>query len=149
MLDVDPASIGSVGTSGGFVTDWQTPDIEVIMHSNHDDQDLIGQVGSMCSVFLSQEDPVVPFLFSIIRPVAPEPNDNVSVPKGHYIYHRIYLTFFQVKIISGDDKEQVGRLLQIERSGNCVVDFRSNDSQKPDVKLFQLHQLCKLGVDTR
>lgn len=81
----DPGSIGSVGTSGGFITDWQTPDIEVIIHSNHDDQDLIGQhgiirsiSGNMCSVFLPREDRVVSILSSNVRPVAPEPRDDVS-----------------------------------------------------------------------
>lgn len=53
-----------------------------------------------------------------------------------------------MKVISGDEKEQIGKLLSLDR-GNCIVDIRSHDSHSSEVKMFPLNQLCKLGTDVR
>lgn len=71
--------------SSGYGHDWQSADIEVRIKAIHDDEDLIGQhgtirnvSGAMCSVFLPKEDRVVSILSSNIEPVKPMKGDNVS-----------------------------------------------------------------------
>ncbi|OTF81512.1 hypothetical protein BLA29_003894 [Euroglyphus maynei] len=70
-----------IGTdpSGGYASDWLTTDMEVRIKSIHQDEDLIGQhgfirsiSGSMCSVFLPQEDRVVSIMSSNLEPIDPQ-----------------------------------------------------------------------------
>lgn len=72
------------------MTDWHTVDIEVRIRDSHDDPGLVGQTGvirsisgSMCSVFLPEEDRVVNIMSDHLDPICPQSGDafKVSNPK--------------------------------------------------------------------
>lgn len=128
--------------SSAYSNDWQTTDIEVRIKNIHQDEDLIGQhgiiravTGPICSVFLPKEDRVVSILSSNLEPVEPQQGQ-------------------MVKVISGDDKEQTGRLLSIDH-GSYIVEIKSggpgtsSSGNYPNtpIKMYQMNQLCKFGAD--
>jgi len=104
--------------------DWCTTDIEVRIHT-HDDTDLVGQTGiirtvsnGVCSVFLRQEDRSVSIVSEHLAPVLPCNGD-------------------EFKIIYGDDRESVGRVLS--KDGDVFV-CRINE----EIKLLPINFLCKM-----
>ena len=141
---------GSGTDTSSYILDWQTQDIEVKIKTIHDDEDLIGQhgvvrsvSGSMCSVFLPKEDRVVSIPSINLEPVQAQPNDMVIVIIKIYIKITGFFSIIvKVKVISGDEREKVGRLLSIDR-GTCLVEVRGDN----EVRMFPLHQLSKLGTD--
>lgn len=115
---------GGVDTLG--MHDWQTTEIEVCIRETHDDPGLIGQIGVIrgvsgghCSVFLPEEERVVNIVGEHLEPVVPTQGD-------------------KVKVIFGEEREQTGSLLSIDRNEGVVkLDLG-------EVRLFQLKYLCKM-----
>ncbi|KAG8235707.1 hypothetical protein J437_LFUL016326 [Ladona fulva] len=106
--------------------EWHTTDIEVRIKDTHDDPGLSGQTGvirgingGMCSVFLLEEDRTVNIVSDHLEPIVPQRGD-------------------QVKVIMGEDKEAIGRLLSIDNQEG-VVKLNPNE-----VKMLQLRFLCRL-----
>jgi len=77
----------------------------------------------MCSVFLPAEDRTVNIVQEQLEPVVPQMDDNV-------------------KVIMGEDREAVGKLLSIDNQEGVV------EIQNGEVKMLQLRYLCKLGSQT-
>ncbi|GAB6022325.1 transcription elongation factor spt5 [Chamberlinius hualienensis] len=119
------AGIESMGTQ-----EWHTTEIEVVIRDSHEDAGLVGQVGvirgisgGMCSVFLLEEDRVVNILGEHLEPSIPKRGD-------------------KVKVLIGDERENVGELVSIDHQEGVVrIDG--------DVKLLQLRYLCKLHDPTK
>ncbi|KAJ8916623.1 hypothetical protein NQ315_000268 [Exocentrus adspersus] len=107
------------------MTDWHTVDIEVRIRDSHDDVGLVGQTGiirsisgSMCSVFLPEEDRVVNIMSDHLDPVRPQRGD-------------------QFKVIIGEEREQTGELLSIDVHEGVV-------KIKDDITMLPLQNLCKM-----
>jgi len=107
------------------IGDWCTTDIEVKIHT-HDDADLVGQIGiirtvsnGVCSMFLRQEDRSVSIVSEHLQPVPPEMGD-------------------EFKVIFGDERESVGRLLTHSDKDTAIVVI--ND----ETKMLPLAHLCKM-----
>lgn len=109
------------------MTDWHTVDIEVRIRDSHDDPGLVGQTGvirsisgSMCSVFLPEEDRVVNIMSDHLDPICPQSGD-------------------AFKVIIGEEREATGELLSIDRREGVVTIAN-------EVKLMPLQNLCKMRV---
>ena len=120
-----PYTAGS-GVDSLAMQDWQTPDIVVRIRDSHDDSGLSGQTGVIrsitggnCAVFLPEEERVVNINGEHLEPVVPAPGN-------------------KVKVIFGEDREQVGQLLSIDNQEGVV------NMEHSDVKMLNLRYLCKL-----
>lgn len=113
------------------MNDWCTTDIEVKIKSN-DDNDLFGQNGiirtvnnGVCSVFLIEEDRVVTVQASNLEPVPPRSKE-----------------YF--KAISGENRDQIGQVLQITSNGHeAIVKFNFSS----DTSMVSIYTLCKMKQD--
>ncbi|KAA0192293.1 hypothetical protein HAZT_HAZT006833 [Hyalella azteca] len=118
---------GSTGVDSLGMQDWQSVDIEVKIRATHDDPGLSGQVGVIrsitggnCSVFLPEEERVVNINGEHLEPVVPVQGD-------------------RVKVIFGEDREQMGSLLSIDNNEGVV------NMDHSDLKMLQLRYLCKMS----
>lgn len=107
--------------------DWCTTDIEVRIR-HHKDLDLVGQTGIIrtvssgsCGVFLPQEDRTITIASDQLEPVIPKVGDDV-------------------KVIMGDDRESVGKLVEIDGT-DYICNLDGNLTYK------QQRHLCKLKQD--
>lgn len=69
----------------------------------------------------------------------------IKLKKKYFI---IFILLMKVKVICGDDKEQIGKLLSLDQ-GSCIVEIHDADYSHSNVKMYQMNQLCKLGTDFR
>ncbi|XP_025834253.1 transcription elongation factor SPT5 [Agrilus planipennis] len=123
-MPYNPQTPGA-GLDSSSMAEWHTVDIEVIIRDSHDDPGLVGQTGiirsisgSMCSVFLPEEDRVVNIMSNHLDPVRPQRGD-------------------AFKVIIGEEREATGELLSIDLHEGVV-------KIKTDIKLMPLSSLCKM-----
>jgi len=116
------------------VVEWQISGIEVQIKESHPEPGLRRQKGSIrsvlvgtCAVYLHQEERTVNIPSDQLAPVTPHTGD-------------------QVKVISGDYREQNGILRSVDGSDG-VVEMDTGRSIEDDsrIQFFPLHYLCKLS----
>ncbi|KAL4704654.1 hypothetical protein ACJJTC_013438 [Scirpophaga incertulas] len=118
---------GGAGGEDAPAPDWWSPDVEVRVRA-HEDAALAGQAGVLrgvsggtCAVYLPREDRVLSLPAHLLEPVVPQSGD-------------------RVKVVAGEDREQVGQLISIENQEG-VVKFGTDD-----IKIMQLRHLCKMSA---
>jgi len=123
-----PATPGAAMDQGAG--DWMTTEIEVRIRETHDDAGVVGLhgivrsvSGSLCSVFVRDEDKTVTVACEHLEPVAPQRKD-------------------RVKVIFGEDaREQVGVLISVEEDEG-VVKLDSGE-----LKMLMLSHLCRMPYE--
>ncbi|PIK38073.1 putative transcription elongation factor SPT5 isoform X2 [Apostichopus japonicus] len=127
-IGFNPATPGMANPLDPSQTEWHTADIEVKIKESHEDDDLIykhgvirGMSGSMCSIYLLDEDRIVDVQCEHLEPVMPTKSD-------------------RVKVITGEDRESTGVLINIDGEDGIV----KMDLGHSNIKILSLNSLAKL-----